>query len=73
MPCVIFRVVLWRMGFNSRHFGTLCVFHLHRRVDAKCMRVENCDVADRYRLVLTLAGGWIGGCLWQVAVNAGGG
>jgi hypothetical protein len=33
--CVIFWVVLWRKVFNSRRFGTLCLFHLHRRVDAK--------------------------------------
>jgi hypothetical protein len=32
--CVIFWVVLRRMVFNSRRFGTLCLFHLHRRVDA---------------------------------------
>jgi hypothetical protein len=35
MSCVTFWVVLWRMVFNSRRFGTLCLFHLHRRVDVK--------------------------------------
>jgi hypothetical protein len=35
MSCVIFWVVLRRMVFNSRRFGTLCLFQLHRRVDAK--------------------------------------
>jgi hypothetical protein len=34
MSCVTFFVVL-RMVFNIRRFGTLCLFHLHRRVDAK--------------------------------------
>jgi hypothetical protein len=34
VSCVIFWVVLRRMVFNSRRFGTLCLFHLHRRVDA---------------------------------------
>jgi hypothetical protein len=31
---VNFWVVLRRMVFNNRRFGTLCLFHLHRRVDA---------------------------------------
>jgi hypothetical protein len=35
MSCVTFWVVLRRMVFNSRRFGTLCLFHLHRQVDAK--------------------------------------
>jgi hypothetical protein len=39
LSCVIFWVVLLRMVFNSRRFGTLCLFHLHRRVDAKCVSV----------------------------------
>jgi hypothetical protein len=38
--CVIFWVVLQCMVFNSRHFGTLCLFHLQRRVDSKCVRKE---------------------------------
>jgi hypothetical protein len=32
--CVTFWVVVRRMVSNSRHFGTLCLFHLHRQVDA---------------------------------------
>jgi hypothetical protein len=35
LSCVTFWVVLRRMVFNSRRFGTMCLFHLHRRVDAK--------------------------------------
>jgi hypothetical protein len=35
MSCVNFWVVLRRMVFNNRRFGTLCLFHLHRQVDAK--------------------------------------
>jgi hypothetical protein len=35
MLCVTFWVVLQRMVFDSRRFGTLCVFHPHRRVDGK--------------------------------------
>jgi hypothetical protein len=44
MLCVIFWVVHQRMVLNSRCFGTLCPFHLHRRMDAKCVRVESCGV-----------------------------
>jgi hypothetical protein len=33
--CVIFWFVLRRMVFNIRRFGTLCLFHLHKRVDMK--------------------------------------
>jgi hypothetical protein len=33
---VLLRVIFWvaprRVVFNSRRFGTLCLFHLHRRV-----------------------------------------
>jgi hypothetical protein len=36
----ILRVIVWifsrRVVFNSRPFGTLCLFHLYRRVDMKC-------------------------------------
>jgi hypothetical protein len=32
---VIFWVVPWGVVFNSRRFRTLCLFHLHRRVDMK--------------------------------------
>jgi hypothetical protein len=35
MSCVTFWVVLLRMVFDSRRFGTLCLFHFHSRVDAK--------------------------------------
>jgi hypothetical protein len=38
MLCVTFWVVLRRMVFNSRRFGTLCLFHLHRRVDASAIK-----------------------------------
>jgi hypothetical protein len=31
-----FWVVLRHVEFNSQCFGTLCLFHLHRRVVAKC-------------------------------------
>jgi hypothetical protein len=34
--CVLFWVVPRRVVFNSQRFGTLCLFHLHRRVDMKC-------------------------------------
>jgi hypothetical protein len=33
----IFWVVSRRVVFNSRRFGTRCLFHLHRRVDMKCV------------------------------------
>jgi hypothetical protein len=48
MSCVTFWVVLRRMVFNSRRFGTLCLFLLHMRVDATLVMTEFCDVADRY-------------------------
>jgi hypothetical protein len=32
---VIFWVVPRRVVFNSRRFGTLCLFHLHRPVDTR--------------------------------------
>jgi hypothetical protein len=32
-----FWVVPQHVVFNSRRFGTLCLFHLHRRVDMKCI------------------------------------
>jgi hypothetical protein len=41
MLCVIFWVVPRRVVFNSRHFGTLCLFHLHRQVDMNCVKVES--------------------------------
>jgi hypothetical protein len=34
MSCVTSWVVLRHMVVNSRRFGTLCLFHLHRQVDA---------------------------------------
>jgi hypothetical protein len=37
---VIFWVVPRRMVFNNRRFGTLCLFHLHRRVGIKCVKLE---------------------------------
>jgi hypothetical protein len=48
MSCVIFLVVHRRMVFNSRRFGTL--FHLHRQVDAKWVRVEGFSVVNMYKL-----------------------
>jgi hypothetical protein len=36
---VIFWVVPRCVMFNSRCFGTLCLFHLHRRVDMKCVNM----------------------------------
>jgi hypothetical protein len=38
---VVFWVVTWRVVFNSRRFGTLCLFHLHRWVDMNCVKVES--------------------------------
>jgi ribosomal protein S19 len=38
------------MVFNSRHFGTLCLFHLHRCVDAKWVRIKIFSVVNRYIL-----------------------
>jgi hypothetical protein len=38
LSCVTFWVVFRRMVFNSRRFGTLCLFHLYRRVDASAIK-----------------------------------
>jgi hypothetical protein len=43
---VMFWVVPRRVVFNSRRFGTLCLFHLHRRVDMKCVKVESYVVEE---------------------------
>jgi hypothetical protein len=41
----LLRVIFWfvprRVVFNSRRFGTLCLFHLYRRVDMKCVKLES--------------------------------
>jgi hypothetical protein len=50
MSCELFWFVLRRMVFNSRRFGTLCLFYFHRRVDAKWVRIEICGVVNRYIL-----------------------
>jgi hypothetical protein len=47
---VIFWVVCWRLVFNSRRFGTLCLFHVHRRVDIKSihapMKIEQTHYSE---------------------------
>jgi hypothetical protein len=45
------RVMVWvdprRVVFNSRRFGTLCVFHLHRRVDIHSpMKMEQTQCSE---------------------------
>jgi len=35
MLYAFFCVILWRLNFIYRRFGTLCLFHLHRQVDMK--------------------------------------
>jgi hypothetical protein len=35
MLCAFFWVIPWRLNFICRRFGTLCLFHLHRRVGMK--------------------------------------
>jgi hypothetical protein len=41
----VLRLMFWgfpqRVVFNSRRFGTLCLFHLHRRVDMKLVKLES--------------------------------
>jgi hypothetical protein len=64
---VIFWVVLRRVVFNSRRFGTLCLVHLHRRVDKKCVKVESYVVETGTDRPSPLGGGGI-----QVAVTGGG-
>src|SRR5215469_4480113 len=36
MSYVLFWDVLWRVKFSCQRFGTLCLFHLQRRVGVKC-------------------------------------
>ena len=33
--CAFFWVTPWHLNFMCQHFGTLCLFHLHRRVGVK--------------------------------------
>jgi hypothetical protein len=49
MSCVIFWVVHQLMPFNSRRFGTLCLFQLHRRVDASSVPKCRLKTAKRGR------------------------
>jgi hypothetical protein len=42
MSYVFFLDVLRRMAFICKRFGTLCLFHLHRRVGTKC--VSGCGI-----------------------------
>jgi len=35
MLYAFFWVILWRLNFICGSFGTLCLFHLHRRVGMK--------------------------------------
>jgi hypothetical protein len=41
----LLRVIFWvaprHVVINSRRFGTLCLLHLHRRVNMKCVKVES--------------------------------
>jgi hypothetical protein len=63
------RVIFWavprRVVFNNRRFGTLCLFHLHRRVDIHATKedesstgriwaAEFCHVTARSRLARVL-------------------
>jgi hypothetical protein len=43
---VIFCVVPRRVVFNKRRFGTLCLFHPHRRVDMKSFQLAYEDETD---------------------------
>jgi hypothetical protein len=55
--CVNFWVVLRRMVFSSRRFGTMCLFHLHRHVDAKwstCLWRWNRHSVQKRRLLNTI-------------------
>jgi hypothetical protein len=45
---------------NSRRFVTLCLFHLHRRVDMKCVRVESYVVEGGTDRPSPLCGGFAG-------------
>jgi type IV secretory pathway VirB3-like protein len=52
--CVIFRVVPRRVVFNSRRFGTLCLFHLHTQVDiSTCVWRWNGHSVPKRRLLNT--------------------
>jgi hypothetical protein len=68
LSCVIFWVVLWRMVFNSRRFKTLCLFHLHRRVDAST-RLWRWNSVPKRRLLNTIRRTWMrifeSTCLWR--------
>ena len=38
MLYAFFWVIPWRLNFICQHFGTLCLFHLHRRIDVELPR-----------------------------------
>jgi hypothetical protein len=78
-----FWVILRRLSFNCRRFGTLCLFHLHRRADVCRMNwVGNIGVYTERGLARTIAwairkeGGGVGAGqeqnrLWRVAAHKG--
>jgi hypothetical protein len=63
--CVVFRRIL----FNSRRFGSLCLFRFHRGVDMKCIRIEICGYGEQVDLLSPSGVGGGGGTFWQVAVT----
>jgi hypothetical protein len=46
---VFFWVTLQRLNFICRRFGTLCLFHLHRRVGMKMKQTE-CSETSAYKI-----------------------
>jgi hypothetical protein len=56
------RVIFWvvprrRVVFNNRRFGTLCLFHLHRGMDMKCVKLERPKLWRQVQTGLVPCGG----------------
>jgi hypothetical protein len=70
MLCVNFCFVPRCVGFNNRHFETLCLFHLNRRVDMKRVKLESLVVeAGTDSLVPRGEGGLLAGSSLVVDTN----
>ena len=44
MLYAFFWVIPWRLNFICRRFGTLCLFHLHRRISVEWLSLRNVGV-----------------------------
>ena len=52
MLYAFFWVISWLPNFIFRRFGTLCLFHLHRRVGMKMEQTEGSETAYKFQTPL---------------------